>query len=120
MRAIVTEVGQHALDGKEPLIILFGENATEALKEYSVIQKFEAEETLAIKENDQLRIGEKEYTISHVGSFANSNLSSISHVTLVFSEVPKEDPIANGLYLSPFDLPTVEEGTTIEYISHGV
>ena len=119
MNAIVTEIGKHALDGKEPLIILFGENATEALKEYSVIQTFEESATLVIKENDQLKIGEKKYTINHVGSFANSNLNSIAHVTLVFSEVPKEDAIANGLYLSPFELPTIEVGTTIEYISHG-
>lgn len=120
MKALVTEIGKHALDGKEPLIILFGENATEALKEYSVIQRIEENTSLAIKANDQLKIGEKEYTINYVGSFANSNLNSIAHVTLVFSEVPKEDAIANGLYLSPFDLPIIETGTTIEYISHGV
>ena len=120
MKSIVTEVGQHALDGKEPLIILFGEKATEALKEYSVIQKFEEQVTLTMKKNDQLKIGEKKYTITHVGSFANNNLNSIAHVTLVFNKVPEEEAIVNGLYLSPFELPTIEIGTTIEYISHGV
>lgn len=119
MKAVVTEVGKHALDEKEPLIILFGENATDALKEYSVVQKFEENTVLALKKKDQLKIGEKEYTINYVGSFANNNLNSIAHVTLVFTEVPKEDPMVNGLYLSPFDLPTIKVGTTIDYISHG-
>ncbi|MFD1899303.1 PTS glucitol/sorbitol transporter subunit IIA [Enterococcus termitis] len=120
MKAVVTEIGAKALDEKEPMIILFGESATEGLKEYSVIQKFQDAPSLTMKEGDTLKIDGQEYTIRHVGSFANDNLKSISHVTLVFADVPKEDAIVNGLYLTPKTLPTIQVGSEIEYVSSGV
>lgn len=120
MKAVVTEIGVRALDEKEPIIILFGENATDSLKEYSVIQKFEESQSLEMKTGDLLKIDEQEYTIQYVGPFANKNLNSIAHVTLVFSEVPKEDAIVNGLYLAPSRLPTINVGTIIEYRTLGV
>jgi len=120
MKATITEVGPHALSGKESMIILFGESATDALREYSVIQKFDHSEKLTINQGDQLKIGENTYHIEYVGPFANSNLASISHVTLIFSEVPKNDPIANGLYLSPYVLPDIKIGTKIDYLSNGL
>ncbi|MEI5989117.1 PTS glucitol/sorbitol transporter subunit IIA [Enterococcus crotali] len=120
MKAIVTEIGARALDEKEPMIILFGESATEGLKEYSVIQKFQEEQPLAMKEGDLLKVDEQEYTIDYVGPFANKNLNSIAHVTLVFDDIPKEDAIVNALYLTPRLLPTIHVGTIIEYISRGV
>lgn len=117
MKATVTEIGKHALDGKEPMIILFGERATESLREYSVIQKFEGSEELGMKIGDQLKIDDTVYQVEHVGSFANANLNSISHVTLVFSEVPEEDAVVNGIYLSPNIVPEIKVGSTIDYIS---
>lgn len=119
MKAVVTAIGSHALDGKEPMIILFGEGATKQLKEYSVIQQFQEKNKLNLSKGDHLNIGDQCYTIEEIGAFANSNLNSISHVTLVFSEVPKEDPVMNGIYLSPTTLPKIEIGTTIDYLSHG-
>ncbi|MBL1226457.1 PTS glucitol/sorbitol transporter subunit IIA [Enterococcus sp. BWR-S5] len=117
MKATVTEIGKHALDGKEPMIILFGERATDSLREYSVIQKFEESGELDVKTGAQLKIDDAVYQVTHVGSFANANLNSISHVTLVFSEVPEEDAVVNGIYLSPTTVPTVKVGSIIEYIS---
>lgn len=119
MKALITEIGPHALGGSEPMIILFGETATEGLKEHAVIQKFQETETLEMKAGDTLKIGDKTYTINFVGSFANDNLNSISHVTLVFSDVPQENVIMNGLYLSPYELPKITVGTSIDYISAG-
>ncbi|MGM0217597.1 PTS glucitol/sorbitol transporter subunit IIA [Enterococcus sp. AZ126] len=120
MKAIVTEIGARALDEKEPMIILFGESATEGLKEYSVIQKFQENQSIEMKQGDLLKIDEQEYTINHVGAFANDNLNSIAHVTLVFGDRPADDAIVNGLYLTPDDFPIIKVGSTIEYISRGV
>ncbi|MGC6768897.1 PTS glucitol/sorbitol transporter subunit IIA [Enterococcus sp. LJL128] len=117
MKSIVTAIGDHALDGKEPMIILFGEGATENLREYSVIQKFEEQQELAIKKGNQLKIDELVYTVEHVGSFANANLNSISHVTLIFDSVPAEDAVVNGIYLSPNKFPEINVGSIIEYMS---
>lgn len=115
MKATVIEIGAHALDEKEPMIILFGESATEGLKEYSVIQEFETTDSFSMTKGDVLMIDDQEYTIKHVGPFANDNLNSIAHVTLVFADVPEEDAIVNGLYLAPSQLPTIKVGTTIDY-----
>ena len=120
MKAIVTEIGVRALDEKEPMIILFGESATEGLKEYSVIQTFQETHTLELKKGDLLKIDKQEYTIDYVGPFANDNLNSIAHVTLVFADAPNDDAIVNGLYLTPNAFPTIKVGTTIEYVSRGV
>lgn len=120
MKAIVTEIGARALDEKEPIIILFGEGATESLKEYSVIQTFQESSPMELKQGDQLKIDDQEYRILYVGSFANKNLNSIAHVTLIFDQVPNEDPIVNGLYLSPGKLPKIQVGTVIEYVPLGV
>ncbi|MGX7244788.1 PTS glucitol/sorbitol transporter subunit IIA [Enterococcus quebecensis] len=120
MKAVVTEIGARALDEKEPMIILFGESATEGLKEYSVIQKFQGTQSLEMRKGDSLKIDKQEYKILYVGSFANNNLNSIAHVTLVFDNVPEEDAIVNGIYLTPNAFPTIKVGTTLEYISNGV
>lgn len=120
MKATVTEIGASALDEKEPMIILFGESATEGLKEYSVIQQFQETPSLNMKKGDLLKIDKQDYTIQYVGPFANDNLNSIAHVTLVFADVPEEDAIVNGLYLDPSAFPTIKVGSIIEYVSLGV
>lgn len=119
MKAVVTEFGARALDKKESMIILFGESATEGLKEHSVIQKFQGTHFLEMKQGDLLKIDEQEYTILYVGPFANNNLNSIAHVTLVFTDVPEEDAIVNGLYLAPNEFPAIKIGTIIDYVSLG-
>ncbi|AIM25257.1 PTS glucitol/sorbitol transporter subunit IIA [Melissococcus plutonius] len=123
MQALVTEIGKYALTEDEPMIILFGETATQTLREYSVIQKFkEPVQPIILKPGDFIRINQKKYTICYVGPIANENLSSISHVTLVFDKTPEseENAIANGLYLSPYELPTLSIGSIIEYENENV
>lgn len=120
MKATVVAIGKEAFSDKVPMVILFGETATEELKKYSVVQKLEKEETFYIKKGDCLKIDDSVYTINYVGDVANDNLNSIAHVTLIFSEVPDTDRLANGLYLSPHILPPFKLNTQIEYLSLGV
>ena len=56
-----------------------------------------------------------------VGSFANSNLQSIAHSTLIFADAPtdEDDVIRNGVYLTPHQLPKITIGTTIDYLVNG-
>ena len=119
MKSTVIEIGSQALGDKEPIIIFFGETVTEGLKAYSVIQKIVEPEEIELKKGDQLKIDDQVYSIEHVGSFANANLNSIAHVTMVFDQVPEEDAIANGIYLSPETLPKIKVGTILDYISTG-
>lgn len=112
----VTSIGKYAISKNDPIIILFGEQATEDLRSVSIIQSFkEKQNNVELKPGQSVFFDDQEYTILEVGSLANENLNTIGHVTLDFSEVPREDRLANGLYLKPFNLPKVEIGSTIHY-----
>lgn len=112
----VTAIGENAISKKDPMIILFGEQATEEIRTVAIIQSFEEDkETVKLQTGDTISFDEKVYTIETVGSLANENLNTIGHVTLSFSEVPKDDRIESGIYLAPHELPEVSVGTKISY-----
>lgn len=114
--AKVTEIGQQAISQKDPMIILFGETATDEIKNVAVIQAFNEDipkDTLLV--GGEIIIGDQTYQIKRVGSLANENLQSIGHVTLIFSDIPEEDALENALYLSPTELPKIDLGTKIKY-----
>ena len=112
----VTAIGENAISKKDPMIILFGEQATEEIRTVAIIQSFEKEkETVKLKPGQKISFDEKIYTIKTVGSLANENLNTIGHVTLSFSEVPEDDRIESGIYLTPYELPELTIGTKISY-----
>lgn len=111
----VTSIGEQAISQKDPIIILFGEGATEDIRNVSVIQEFANSETIDLKVGNTISFDEDVYTIEAVGALATDNLNSIGHITLSFSEVPSEDMLGNGLYLTPHHLPKIEVGTKISY-----
>lgn len=114
----ITAIGEHAISTKDPMIILFGEQATEELRKVSVIQSNVSNDQVVTLEPDgKIMFGNQEYTILEVGSLANDNLNSIGHVTLTFAQPPetRADRIENGVYLSPFDLPELTVGVEISY-----
>lgn len=114
----ITAIGESAISQKDPLIILFGEQATEELRKVSVIQSAVSEEQLVSLESaGKILFGDQEYTILDVGTLANDNLNTIGHITLNFAQPPeaKEDRIENGVYLSPFNLPELTVGLEIHY-----
>ncbi|WP_413524431.1 PTS glucitol/sorbitol transporter subunit IIA [Carnobacterium divergens] len=112
----VTSIGPQAISQKDPIIILFGEEATEDIREVSVIQAFPADKAaITLEVGQKVAFDDTVYTITAVGSLASDNLNSIGHITLSFTEVPTEGMLGNGIYLTPFDLPEIKEGTTIHY-----
>lgn len=113
-RSQVISIGAQAI-GEEPLLLLFDQTATRSLKEYSIVQEWEDEAALQLKAGDTVKFDDQLYTIAWVGPSANNNLNEIAHVSLVFTDVPAEDQIANGLYLTPHSLPEIKIGTTITY-----
>jgi len=96
MQAVIKAIGSQAFSGSEQMVILFGETATDTLKEYSVVQRFSEKTTL------QLAVGDQ-----------------IAHCTLVFDAFPESDPIMNGIYLEPHKLPQIKVGSIIDYQAHG-
>ena len=55
MQATVTEIGKHAIDDSEKMIILFGETATDTLKQHAVIQSFPEKDQVTLAEGDHLK-----------------------------------------------------------------
>lgn len=117
--ATITAIGKQALAAADPLVILFDEAATPALRDIAVIQRFasaEAQAALRLKAGDQLVIGETAYTIQRVGELANTNLQTIGHVSLIFAPVPAQ-PMANALYLTPERKPQLTVGSRLTYLT---
>lgn len=117
--ATVTAIGAQALDPKDALIILFGESATEALRDVAVIQQFtdaKAQAQLAMQVGDRVQVDATTYAVTHVGVLANTNLQTIGHVSLIFAPVP-EQPMENALYLDSTTKPHLQVGSTITYLT---
>ncbi|MEG2254219.1 MAG: PTS glucitol/sorbitol transporter subunit IIA [Vagococcus sp.] len=114
-KSVVTHIGEEAISVKDPLIILFDNSATEALKAVSVIQEFETKEELELIVGGKLLFDEQEYSIKQVGPIANDNLKSMGHVTVFFKEITEDDMSANAVYVEPYIVPEIKKGTIISY-----
>ncbi|MGM9903226.1 hypothetical protein A5844_001978 [Enterococcus sp. 10A9_DIV0425] len=115
IHAIIKEVGTAAFSEKEPLLILFDQSATAALRNYSIIQEITSEVAFSLQIGDSISFDEQEYLIEHIGPLANDNLTTVGHSTLIFGQQSEENKIANGIYLSPYQLPKIKVGTKIVY-----
>ncbi|KRL87556.1 hypothetical protein FC50_GL002272 [Lacticaseibacillus pantheris DSM 15945 = JCM 12539 = NBRC 106106] len=117
--ATVTAIGPHAISQTDPLVILFGKDATPELADVSVIQQFDEpsqQKQLALHHGDHIFINDIKFRVSEVGSLTNANLQQIGHATLMFQPVPSEDRLGNAVYLVPTARPTFTIGTTIRYV----
>jgi PTS system glucitol/sorbitol-specific IIA component len=118
IKATITAIGPEAISPTDPLVILFDEDATVALKQIALLQEFESEDAmsqLTLVPGDQLAIDDQVYHVEYVGEVANDNLQTIGHATLLFTPVPETDRLGNGVYLTPYVKPDFKVGTTITY-----
>lgn len=115
IHATIKEIGAKAVSDQEPILILFDQTATSALRNYSIIQEISLKEAFQLKKGGMISFDQQEYTIEHVGTLANENLTSVGHVTLIFESYTADSSIANGIYLSPQRLPELHVGTEIKY-----
>lgn len=115
IHATIKEIGTKAVSDQEPILILFDQTATSALRNYSIIQEISSKEVFELKKDGIISFDQQEYRIEYVGSMANENLTSVGHVTLIFDKHTKDSGIANGIYLSPHQLPELHVGTEIKY-----
>jgi PTS system glucitol/sorbitol-specific IIA component len=118
LKSIVKEIGADALSPKDQMVILFGDKATDALRDVSVIQELtdpQAQKTMEMKVGDHLIINDIKFRVIGVGGITNANLQQIGHATLVFQPVPSEDQLGNALYLFPNAKPVFTPGTEIIY-----
>lgn len=97
---------------KEKILILFGDEAPEGLKDYCYgvdLNPIDGE----IKPGDQVNFNEQMYHVSAVGSLVQKNLVDLGHITMKFdgSNVPG---LAGTLYLEDKAVPQIHIGTKIE------
>ena len=117
MQSKVIQIGEKAIDIKEPMIILFDDSATPTLQEVSVIHRFvEPQEWFELEDGDRILFDDQEYRISYVGTHVLKNLQSIGHTTMIFKNWDDER-LETSIYLTPYILPTITDGTTITYNS---
>ncbi len=118
LKSTIKAIGANALSPKDQMVILFGDKATDALRDVSVIQEFadpKAQKTMNVKVGDHLYINGIKFRVAGVGSLTNPNLQQIGHATLVFKPVPSVDQLANAIYLTPTAKPVFAEGTELVY-----
>lgn len=112
IKAKVMSVGKEALDTKDNFIILFGKEASERLKNVSVIQQITAETDFKVQAGMHLTIDQQKYQIEYVGELVADNLQSVHHTVLDFNPVPT-NPRSNSIYLTPHKLPQITAGSEI-------
>ncbi|CAH0533299.1 PTS system glucitol/sorbitol-specific EIIA component [Vibrio stylophorae] len=77
-------IGESALDALEDdMMILFNEQAPEAVREYCFIHSH-SELKGEITEDTTVMIGEQAYVVTAVGAVVNQNLAELGHITLKF------------------------------------
>lgn len=114
MKMTVTAIGAEAVN-EEPLLIFFDNTATKQLRRYAIIQEKQTDEPIELVVGGNVCFDDQVYQIQFVGEVATRDLNAIGHITMAFTDVPQEDRIANGIYLTPHQLPSVKEGMTISY-----
>lgn len=113
-RSIIADIGGETSELIENgIIILFGENAPEELKEYCVLIK-ERKLNGLIKNGDMFKINGFLYSVTDVGDYANVNLDSLGHVTLMINNDTHEEIVGGCIYLSGEEIPELKKEMDIE------
>ncbi|RAS80769.1 PTS glucitol/sorbitol transporter subunit IIA [Priestia endophytica] len=117
-KSIVKEIGELALSfEEEKIMILFGPQTPEGLREVAVIHEVEEDQSESpIKEGHTFKIDNQEFTVTAVGSAANNNLKELGHISIYFNE-PTEEVLPGAVFASPHALPQVKNGSVIEFKS---
>lgn len=108
----VQEIGaEAALFADDKMLILFGDNAPEGLKEYAyqiIINRAKEEITTEMI----LASGKTDFKITAVGNLVTKNLNQLGHITMKFTgETTAELP--GTLYLEGKEIPIITVGTKI-------
>jgi PTS system glucitol/sorbitol-specific IIA component len=114
MQATIVEIGQKAISEKEAMLIFFNETATELIKEYTIIQRFEASGYADLNVGEKILFGTQEYTIQSVGKSVTEQLEELGHITFFFGSEPPE-ALINAISLVEGNLPKLEVGMQVIY-----
>ena len=114
-KATITEIGSMVKDFiGEKMVIIFNDNAPDALRDMAVLHTIEEWDKDVCK-GDKVIIGEKTYTVTAVGDEANETLRTMGHCTLVFNGADSAQ-LPGHIELAGDGMPDLSVGTSIEII----
>ncbi|XJZ26676.1 PTS glucitol/sorbitol transporter subunit IIA [Bacillota bacterium Lsc_1132] len=112
-KTVVREVGALVPTFKEEkIVILFGPQAPQELRELAVIHEFENLTEEPLTEGGIIQFGDDSFTITAVGTLANKNFKELGHISIYFQE-PFEEVLPGAVFAAPHKFPTINEGTVI-------
>ena len=97
----ITSIGANAIDPKENIVILFGEQATVEIKDVAIVQRFDDEtpqSSFVFKKDDSVTIDGQTYLALYVGQLVQSNIKAIGHATLIFTSHVPEEKLTKCIY----------------------
>ncbi|CZR02762.1 phosphotransferase system glucitol/sorbitol-specific iia component [Trichococcus palustris] len=110
---VITEIGPNAKEFlEEDMMVLFGDDAPEALRPYCFLIEQNVLEN-EIQLGYELFIDDEKYEITAVGNVVNKNLKDLGHITINFSGETVAD-LAGTLYVENKQVNAIKEGTTIK------
>jgi glucitol/sorbitol PTS system EIIA component len=101
--ATINKIGRQAIEPKNEMVLLFGDNVSPDLVEVSVIQRFDQQiplDDFVFNTGDTITIGGKTYVANYVGAMVENNIKTLGHVTLFFTALNSKKPLANAIYLT--------------------
>lgn len=111
-KTIVTGVGEKSMGFiDQGMFIMFKQDAPKDLKEFCIIHK-DNNLILDIKEDDLLKLGDKEYKITGVGSVVNENLRTLGHITFRFNG--EKECLPGSINVEKNDVPEIKVNEIIE------
>lgn len=115
-QSTITEIGAMVQDFvSEKMIIIFNDNAPDALRDMAVLHTIEVlDQDVAV--GDRIRLGDKEYTVTAVGEEANETFKTMGHCTLMFNGFGAAQ-LPGHIELLGDGMPDLAVGQTIEIIN---
>lgn len=112
-KSIVKEIGELVPTFKDDkIVILFGPQAPQGLREMAVIHEFEMVTDEPLTVGGTIQFDDEPFTITAVGSLANQNLKELGHISIYFQEL-MEDILPGAVFAAPNKFPEIKEGTVI-------
>lgn len=99
---------------EEMLLVLFGPTATNELKQICVVHEFVEKPSNLLKHGGKMKIGNVEYTITHVGDAANKNFEELGHISIYF-RTGENEVLPGAIIAEPEIFPIIQEGDSVYF-----
>lgn len=116
MRTTIIQIGAEvSAFMKDKILILFGEEVPDTLKDFAIIHEpLSGLDEKPFEVGKTIQLASKEYKIVQVGSRANEQFLKLGHVSLYFGSAG-EDLLPGAVRLAPEQPPKLQIGDVLEF-----